>query len=460
MLRECYYHDFVLILSYDRCDLYTILMLHFTAAVPSSIQNTPIEEIIIRVNGTHDLPNPNRGWVFPHGTLRDFGLDLYRGALFAANRAPDEMLWYLYKNLPKDYQNMMSKFSSLTTNDNRTKFSDQIGDDWCGTSPASKKSTRKSSTGSHIELFLQDDVKEEERHGFSIDSGTTLKTLFNDYADKRGISLRSLRFSYNGKTLFLSSIGNKTPDELSMRDQDVISVHDTSAVEDTRDDRQSPSNKTSKKSTKKKKNSSKRNKGKSVKKKQVKHEKPTLSLEQCKALHSKTLTKLHEEAEPLLKEIRMRLNALDLERQPPKQKKRKNRKKSNKQSNVNADLQILPSSGIGGKAGKPFFHIHVGEVSNLYKTTKPSQQQKGASTCSTPGSCTTLDLHGFTQEEALQKLDESLISWVDAAMRGSYPFVIPAKIVCGCGNQVISEVVQKWIHAHTQVRNSPKGQGC
>ena len=69
-----------------------------------------------------------------------------------------------------------------------------------------------------------------------------------------------------------------------------------------------------------------------------------------------------------------------------------------------------------------------------------------------------LDLHGFTQVEALQKLDESLIPWVDAAMRGSYQFVIPAKIVCGCGNQVLSEVAEKWIHEHNQVRNSPKGQ--
>ena len=92
---------------------------------------------------------------------------------------------------------------------------------------------------------------------------------------------------------------------------------------------------------------------------------------------------------------------------------------------------MLPSSGIGGKAGKPVFNIHVGEVSNLYKTTKPSQ--KGTSVC-TPVSSTTLNLHGFTQEEALQKLNELLITWVDAAMRGSYPFVIPAKIVCGCGN--------------------------
>ena len=39
--------------------------------------------------------------------------------------------------------------------------------------------------GSQIELFLQDDAKEDERHCFSIGTSTTLKTLFNDYTDKR-----------------------------------------------------------------------------------------------------------------------------------------------------------------------------------------------------------------------------------------------------------------------------------
>ena len=230
-----------------------------------------------------------------------------------------------YTLMPPDWR----YFGTLSSNkNNRMKYCDQVGDEWGGTSPASKKSPSKSSTGSSpIELFLQDDAKEEQRHGLSIDSGTTLKTLFNGYADKRGISLRSFRFSYNGKTLFLSSVGNKTPDELSMGDQDVISVHDTSAVKDTIDDSPSPSNKTSRKSNSNKKNSPKRNKGKS-KKKHVKQEKPTLSLEECKILHSKTLTKIHEEAEPQLKEIRMRLNVLDLANRQSRRRRREKTKRS------------------------------------------------------------------------------------------------------------------------------------
>ena len=110
----------------------------------------------------------------------------------------------------------------------------------------------------------------------------------------------------------------------------------------------------------------------------------------------------------------MKLNSLNLERRPRKQKKSKNQKKP-RQVKDGVDYQVLPRFGISGKAGKPYFNIHVGEVSNLYKTTKPSQKRKGSSSTSS-SEMDTLDLHGFTQEKALQMLDESLITWVDAAM--------------------------------------------
>ena len=55
-------------------------------------------------------------------------------------------------------------------------------------------------------------------------------------------------------------------------------------------------------------------------------ESSTITLEEYKALNSKILSKLHEEAGLRLKDIRTLLNALDLQRQPPKQKKKKNRK--------------------------------------------------------------------------------------------------------------------------------------
>ncbi|KAL7533371.1 hypothetical protein ACHAXR_005190 [Thalassiosira sp. AJA248-18] len=77
------------------------------------------------------------------------------------------------------------------------------------------------------------------------------------------------------------------------------------------------------------------------------------------------------------------------------------------------------------------------------------------SSCSTP----TLDLHGCTRDETLMKLNETLKVWVDTAMKGEYPFVISATIVCGCGNQVLCETVEKWIKSTRNVCNAPKSSG-
>ena len=68
-----------------------------------------------------------------------------------------------------------------------------------------------------------------------------------------------------------------------------------------------------------------------------------------------------------------------------------------------------------------------------------------------------IDLHGFTKDEALERLNLSLVEWVDAAMHGSYPWVIPAVIVCGGGNQILSETVENWIRDNKNVANAPKG---
>ena len=164
---------------------------------------------------------------------------------------------------------------------------------------------------------------------------------------------------------------------------------------------------------------------------------------------ARAFTKVFEELQPRLKDIRMGLNALDLQCQP---KKRKNTA-SKKNMIQEAVGHTLPGSEIGGKAGKSHFVIQVGEVQNLYKTTKASS--------TTPlnvsqGGIPTLDLHGYTKEEAIVKLDESLEAWFEIAMMGSYPFVITAVIICGCGSQVLSETVQDWIKSTSRVRNAPK----
>jgi DNA-nicking Smr family endonuclease len=90
----------------------------------------------------------------------------------------------------------------------------------------------------------------------------------------------------------------------------------------------------------------------------------------------------------------------------------------------------------------------VGDVGSLYKTQKSSSH--------IPGNTPALDLHGHTKDEALATLDENLNGWVETAMQGSYPFVIQVKIICGCGSQTLSEVVEKWIKSKSNVSNAPK----
>ena len=410
----------------------------------------PIEDIV-------DLCGPNFD-----APIQDYEVRLFSKGYYAI-RSSDTLVEYLKDCLPDEYQHMMNSFTNISSPDNIMNYVGSIGDDWSGSSSpkSQQRSSSKTSDGTKIQLILVDDTNEDERHSFDIGSSTTLKTVFNEYAEKRSVSLRSLRFSYAGKTLFLSTIGNRTPEEMQMRDQDVISVHDnTSSSQESSNNTSNETNKSSSsknsKSSSSKSTSKKKNKGKKNKKSK-KHPiySSTLSLEEYKAQHSKVLSKLHEEVQSQLKEIRVRLNALDLERQPPKQKKKNKRKDKSKVGCV--DFQVLPTKpGVGGKAGKPFFPVQVGEVQNLYKTTKPTIVSSRSQLSNIP----VLDLHGCTREEALVKLDDSLKVWIDVAQRGNYPFVMSAEIVCGCGNQILSETVQEWIKTSRNVCNTPKNLMC
>lgn len=387
-------------------------------------------------------------------TLREGSKDFiernlpYFACGFNSTRSADAMESFIRSYLPKEYTQLMTSFASLSTTESRRGYVDQISDDWKGTpSKNTRRSPSPSDDEAQIKISLEDDTDENERHSFDIGSSTTLKALFNDYADKRGVSLRSLRFSYASNTLFLSSAGHKTPEELGMQDQDVIMVHDTSkSQESDSSSSQSSSSKSARKKTKSKKRSNKKSKSKGKKPHQH-HEVCVKTLQEHKVQHSKRLTKIHEEAELRFKSIRQRLNNLVIERSQPKKKSKRTRTPEHK------PLQSIENNpfkeGIGGKAGKSHFVVQVGEILHLYKTTKTAH-----TSVSTPLS--TLDLHGYTREEALAKLDESLDVWVDAAMRGSYPFVQPAVIVCGCGNQILSETVQEWIRCNDKVSNAPK----
>ncbi|KAL7550134.1 hypothetical protein ACHAWF_013380 [Thalassiosira exigua] len=377
-------------------------------------------------------------------------------------RSAEDMEKYIRSYLPKEYTQMMTSFANLSTSKSRMGYINQISDDWKGTT--ARSSAKATATGGgnpeddeQITIVLVeggDSESDPEKSSFDVSSSTTLKALFNDYADKRGKSLRTLRFSYAGKTLFLSSAGNKTPKDLGMSDVEVIEVHDTSASEDSSSDASAlpASPATTKKS--KKRTGKKGGKGKKKKPQSQPPEKQAASLEDCRVQHSRKLTELHDEAADRFKSIRMRLNNLAIERSQPKTKRLRPRPKSASPPPPMVDR--AQSEGLGGKAGKSHFEIQVGEVRNLYKTAKHAASGSDPS-ASLPTS--TLDLHGRTREEALERLDEALEVWVDEAMRGSYPFVRPASIVCGCGNQILSEVVQEWIRTNERVSNALKGRG-
>jgi hypothetical protein len=276
-----------------------------------------------------------------------------------------------------------------------------------------------------------DNETNDSRIIFAIHSLLQLKFYCKLYAKKRGISIKYLRFSHRGKMMFPSDTKGETPKTLGFRDNDVIMVHllrDSNKENMTDTSNQKHMVMTNKKNKMAWKKSSR---GKA----QIKLDKHAMTVEDYKRQHSMILSKLHEEMQPRLREIRMKLNILDIERQPPKSKIKVGRKCAKEEP---IDQDALPRSGVGGKAGRHHFVVQVSEVQNLYKTTKSSALASHQSQSSIPA----LDLYGCTREEAIARLTESLKKWVDTAMKGSYPFVITAVIVCGCGSQVLSETVK------------------
>ena len=119
---------------------------------------------------------------------------------------------------------LMGVVSSISDNYNTTR-----------NHPSSNRACNGSGTN-NMKLYFVNGAVDDGDNRITIDfvSSTIVKILFADYAEKRGVSLRSLRFAYDGQPLFLSQIGKRTPYQLGMRDQDVIAVHDASAPVETK----------------------------------------------------------------------------------------------------------------------------------------------------------------------------------------------------------------------------------
>eukprot|EP00581_Thalassiosira_minuscula_P014565 CAMPEP_0183714258 /NCGR_PEP_ID=MMETSP0737-20130205/8841_1 /TAXON_ID=385413 /ORGANISM="Thalassiosira miniscula, Strain CCMP1093" /LENGTH=553 /DNA_ID=CAMNT_0025943165 /DNA_START=354 /DNA_END=2015 /DNA_ORIENTATION=+ len=373
----------------------------------------------------------------------------------------ERMSAFLRNKVSSDYQRRMS-FATQTTQTKKKvqDYVSQIGSDWKNGSSTSvrKNEARKRRASvdslppeSFIEIkFVDTSTKEETsmRYGLSM----SLKNLFKKYAEDRSLNLRELRFSYEGRTLFLSSVGSKTPEDLGIKHLDSIMVVNNSAPSQ-REEESSSSSDESKQSG----GPLKSNKGKGGKKSQRRKcrraswagpEAIINEEERLKLKHSRQLSRVFGEAAPQFEAIRQRLNVLNLSCMSPKNKSlSRNRKK------IPVALPPMPLAnpnleGTGGKAGVPFYAVHVGASENLYNTKNCAllSRQKPIS----------IDLHGYTKEDALKELDSKLPEWYNTAMGGSHPFMISVVIICGGGNQILSEAVDQWIKSNENVAKAPK----
>jgi hypothetical protein len=114
-----------------------------------------------------------------------------------------------------------------------------------------------------------------------------------------------------------------------MRDNDVIVVHDNNMPREaisSVDNKESMADTSSKASLTKTKKNTKANKKSKVKKNLNQNEEHAVADEYYKAQHFTILSKLHQEMQPRVKEIRMKLNTLSLERQSPKSRKKRARR--------------------------------------------------------------------------------------------------------------------------------------
>ncbi|KAL7547948.1 hypothetical protein ACHAWF_011217 [Thalassiosira exigua] len=277
-----------------------------------------------------------------------------------------------------------------------------------------------------------------------IKDNSTMHSLCSEYAKKECRSLKSLRFTYKGRPLFLSSVGKDLMTRFGLINKDVLIVSCSASITDEA----GVSNLTKKKNQNKNfGKKGKKNKGNGGGKNRSKSgPRPVIKVMATdKEKHSKEFSLVLREAEPILKDIRQKLNELTLERTQPKQKGI-----SKKNANRAQDPPICnpPVENEGNKVIKPYYLVHVGEVRNLYKSAKGISQQKQRTR--------SLDLQGLKSHEAVARLNEHLTQWVDIAMRGEYPFVIPIALVCGGGNRVLSDTVENWIGSKREVAKAPK----
>jgi len=285
------------------------------------------------------------------------------------------------------------------------------------------------------------------------DNGDSLKrTYYNDTTLAWWLKMSTIhipscnyfRVVHKGRSLFLSSHKNKILQDLGIKDGDKLVIGGgCRSVEN----HCSPLKKALKSKAETEKEIRRRPNTVAARKKKPEPRHPhVLSdrqlAEQYKQEHSRAMNRAFEALGPVLKKRRNQLNELSLQKSAPKLKhhipKRSNVPQAASQCLMLDECHIK-------KAGQVAYPILVGEVSNLYKTSKLLHMH-----------LTTIDLHGCSKNEALEKLDNILPLWVDTVMRGSKPWVMRVDIICGRGTQILADAVKRWIRVNRHVANSPK----
>ncbi|KAL9187105.1 hypothetical protein ACHAXT_010825 [Thalassiosira profunda] len=286
--------------------------------------------------------------------------------------------------------------------------------------------------GKTIKLCIQNSDDGTVREVFQSYNHVPLCWVLRVYSAEKGLS-RKHWCIHQGRTLFVKSAGTKTLGQLGIVSGDVIKVGgDKAAASSVPVKEAKPKGKSKKKSrqaAKRKKRATKSTQSSEPSEKELRER------------HSVALQPVLDELSPQLKSIRDRLSGLAIKKTVPKNRGLRN------VTNTSAieSAPCLPDESLG-KAGIVCYSVLAGEETNLYLTHKPCSTLKRLH----------VDLHGCSRAEALDKLNEALPQWVDTAMRGEHPFVVPVDIVCGGGAQILSGAVRGWIKRTRQVANRPK----
>ena len=250
------------------------------------------------------------------------------------------------------------------------------------------------------------------------------------------------RILHKQRTLFRSSSGKRTLQELGVEDKDEIKIGGVCCSDDAHGPDFAKNAPRRKQEPKKKHMTSKGPKKKARRSPPVHVLSDEQLAKQHRQEHSQVLGQVLEELGPRLQNIRNGLHGMNLRKEAPKAKRLTARAKDVCPAPPRVSL---PSARPIKKAGKGFYSILVGDKANLYRTAKQSI-----------GILAIVDLHGCTKDEALAELDARLPAWVEAAMRGRRPWVVGVDVVCGKGSRILSDAVGKWIRANEQVAKRPK----